>query len=135
MCIRDSPFSILGRDSPGFLEKCFELFKGLGFADNEHFTTGVFARFDELFQVASSELNGERIGDDLARVATAILRPCRVWQGDPDATIIHIEFDVNGVGMACRDGDYERLIDAMDLLFRPALNLSLIHISEPTRPY
>ena len=107
------------------------MLKRCGLADYEHVAPGIFAALDELFQVASGNLYGHWVCDDLPGVTSAVFRPCSVRQSEPHAAIIYVELDVNGIGVASRDRHHQGLIDAVNLLLGPALNgvKILVHVA------
>src|SRR5262249_19341192 len=64
--------------------------------------------------------NRQCVSNSLAR-ALFVFVPSGKWQRHPDWTSIYQELDVRGIGVPRSHGDNQRLIDAVDLLFRPAV--------------
>jgi hypothetical protein len=58
------------------------------------------------------------IGDQLSG-AVLLFDPGRVWQGDPDRATIDQELDVHRIGVACGDGYYQGLVEAVHLFLGP----------------
>src|SRR2546423_11416890 len=68
----------------------------------------------------SSNGNRERVGHYLA-CSFLIFVPCHQRKSYPDWAPINQELYVDGIGMARGNGDYQGLINAMDLLLGPAI--------------
>src|SRR5579884_3964044 len=96
------------------------MFEGIGDGEGVHFAAAVFARFDGPFQVVTGNVDGERIGDDVAG-ALVVLDPGGMRERDPDGASVGEELDVDGVGVAGGDGDDECLVGAVNVLISPAV--------------
>ena len=96
------------------------------------------SRFERGFQKMPGNFDSQRIGNHLAR-AVLVLDPSRMWESDPNRAAIGEKLDVDGIGVARRNGDDHRLINAVDSLFGPAVKRVeiVVHkktISERGRP-
>lgn len=113
----------------GFMSDCVQMLQRLRDGQRVHFTPNTFAGLQGFFQKVAGNRDGKRIGDDLSRLFL-VFSPCGQRERDPDRSSVDQELDVDGVGMACRDGDYQRLINAVDILFRPTIKGLEIAIHE-----
>lgn len=82
---------------------------------------GVVALFNQLLEVAAGDLGGELIGDDFAG-ALLLLEPGLAGQGDPHRASVHVEADVDGVGVPRGDGHDIGLPRAVQVRTTPAVD-------------
>jgi len=95
---------------------------GQRFLDGQrvHVAPQAFAGLQRGLQIVAGDFYGQRIGDGLAG-APFVLHPCRMRQRDPDRSSIDQKLDVDRIGVTRGNGDDQGLVDAVDLLLRPAV--------------
>jgi hypothetical protein len=99
---------------------CIEVSQRLFRGKRVHLAAQAFASFERGPQIMAGDFHRERIGDRLSG-ALFIFHPSGMWQRDPDGLAIDEKLDIHGIGVPRRDGNDQRLIDAVDLLFGPAV--------------
>ena len=96
-----------------------------------HLTINAFAGFQGRLEVVTGDLDGERVGDELAGTIL-VLNPGRMRQGDPHRAASRQKLDIDRIGMSCSDGDNEGLINAVHFLPGPAIECMEISIHDKT---
>ena len=93
-----------------------------GLLDGEriHVLSKAVAVFKRGLQKMASDFDGESVSEHLAG-AIVVFHPGGKRKRDPDRMTVGEEFQIDGIGVARGDGNDERLVDAMDFLFRPAI--------------
>ena len=86
-----------------------------------HFASAVLSRLDGPLQVVARNLHRHRVSDDLA-CALAVLHPGWMGQRNPDWPVVDQEFDIDGIGVAGRDGNNQCLILAVHPPTAPAID-------------
>jgi hypothetical protein len=104
----------------GFVEDGVDLFENFFDGHGVHLAAVVVAGLDGLLQIAAGGLGGERVGDGVAG-AFLLLNPGKAGHGDPHSTVVDVETDVDGVGMASGDGDNVGLPAAVENFAAPAV--------------
>src|ERR1039458_6718628 len=65
------------------------------------------------------------VGDQLAGTLL-VFNPGRMWQGDPDWTSVHQELDIHRIGVPGGDGQDERVVEAVNLVFGTVVGIAEI---------
>lgn len=104
----------------GFGDDGVEVLEDFGDAHGVHLAVGVVALFDDLLEVAACDLGGELVGDDHAG-ALLVLDPGSAGQSDPHGAVVHVEADIDRVGVARCDGHDVRFPLAVEVFFAPAV--------------
>src|SRR6266851_1348848 len=108
-----------------FRHDAFQVLERLIDGKRIHFATQAFARFQRRFQKVAGDFLCQRVGDQPS-TALLVLDPGRVRQRDPDGAPVDQELDVDRIGVAGGDGDYQSLIEAVHLLLGPAVGGSKV---------
>ncbi len=125
--IRDDRQSWQAVGAASFLDDGVGVFEHLVHGHGVHLAAVVVAGFDGHFEVASSGLGGESVGDDVAG-SPLHLNPCEVGHGDPDGAAVDGESDVGGVGVARGNGDDGSLPGAVERLGGPAVGYGEVFV-------
>jgi len=111
----------------GFVEDGVDVFEDFVDGHGIHFASVIVAGFDGLFEIAASALGSERVGDDVAG-AFFLFDPGEARHGDPDGAAVHVEADVDGVGVAGGDGDDVSCPAAVEGIAGPAVGYEKVFV-------
>ena len=98
-----------------------EVGESLVYGERAHFLSEAVSGFKRLLEVVSGNFDGECVGDHLAG-ALVVFNPSGMRECNPYGTPVDEEFEIDGIGMAGRDGDDQGLVDAVDFFLGPAID-------------
>lgn len=111
----------------GFVEDGVDVFEHFVDGHGVHFASVIVAGFDGLLEVAAGALGGKRVGYDVAG-AFFLLNPGEAGHGDPDGAAVHVEANVDGVGVAGSDGDDIGCPAAVEGIAGPAVGYEKVFV-------
>ena len=86
--------------------------ESLVYGERAHFLSEAVAGFKRLLEVVSCNFDGECVSDHLAGTLV-VFNPGGMRKSDPYGTHVD-EIEIDGIGMAGRDGDDQGLVDAVN---------------------
>jgi len=116
-------------NNAGLFKNGIQMPEGFGYGERVKVTPTLFAILQNAAQVMASDLDRQRVGDNVSCQAL-VLSPRRMGQRDPHRTPVDQELDVHRIGMAGCNRQHDALIDAADRASGPALDGTeiLVHI-------
>jgi hypothetical protein len=104
-----------------FVDDGFQMFEGLLDGQRIHVAAKPLAGFQRRFQIMPGDLDGERIRDRPSS-ALFILDPSGMRQRDRNGCAADQELNIDCVGVTRRDGNDQRLVNAVNRFPGPAIN-------------